>query len=475
MFEGEGNNTLLSHSRTPSPSKLSSSIKQCRQKCEKEFHNQLSSLQKEIAESDETSTDALLLTNSSTRIRSRDAFMLMALWMERYPYPQPLTNAAKPTGCVLVTPQERIISLQHNGEAHAIVRALLFSNIDPRGCDIYVSRFPCALCTKIMIQANIRKCYYFPASEWEMHSDPSQDSSSPLRHHGGSPTKTNRSASPIKIASAEDLEEARSSKNKISISRLIQNNTTALTLYIPQWDHAETLNPTPVFEQFTEYWHLDQKLGTSPGIASRWPTILSKFRRTMVAISRLQKKYDVSVRSQTINEAAFSPLDLFIEGSPKLSPPHIRHAIILAHIAARRTDDPKVGVGAIIMKRDASRYISVGWNGYPKKSQHLDYPSKGADDSVEDEELKYDYILHAEQNALLWRSPPGCDLSDAILISTKMPCDECSPMVYDSGIRTIYSNRQSLKSADDPARFRGLSYDNCNLLIKEVYVFDQTT
>ena len=83
--------------------------------------------------------------------------------------------------------------------------------------------------------------------------------------------------------------------------------------------------------------------------------------------------------------------------------------MVMAHIAARRTDDPKLGVGCLIVVR--GKYTSVGWNGYPKKcivhatmaidahhffvGQHLDYPQAGADDSVEDEELKYDYILHS--------------------------------------------------------------------------------
>lgn len=107
------------------------------------------------------------------------------------------------------------------------------------------------------------------------------------------------------------------------------------------------------------------------------------------------------------------------------------------------------------------------------QAQHLDYPQAGADDSVEDEELKYDYILHAEQNALMWRNPPGYRLtSSTTLVSTKMPCDECSPMISDLGITQIYTNRQTIKRLDDPARYRGLSYDKCHRLLRDVFVFD---
>lgn len=40
--------------------------------------------------------------------------------------------------------------------------------------------------------------------------------------------------------------------------------------------------------------------------------------------------------------------------------------MILAHIASKRTDDPKIGVGAVLVYADGT-YGSVGWNGYPKK------------------------------------------------------------------------------------------------------------
>ncbi len=52
--------------------------------------------------------------------------------------------------------------------------------------------------------------------------------------------------------------------------------------------------------------------------------------------------------------------------------------MVLAHIASRRTDDPKVGVGSVIIHAD--RYVSVGWNGFPRKAQNWDYPHGGADD-----------------------------------------------------------------------------------------------
>ncbi|KAI8853815.1 hypothetical protein BC829DRAFT_381423 [Chytridium lagenaria] len=222
-----------------------------------------------------------------------------------------------------------------------------------------------------------------------------------------------------------------------------------MTLFIPQWDHGEIsedmtefhlepitiLDPsptTPLPMVPSSPWSIDASIGTAAGIARRWDTIMMKFRRTCLALRMLQEKYAVGVRvwhaaeeqarafaaaaAASANEAE----DLWKETTPPELPVWARHAMVLANIAARRTDDPKLGVGCVLV--EDGRYVSVGWNGYPKRAQHLDYPQAGADDSVEDEELKYDYILHSEQNGLLWRNPTGSRIKGGWLICTKMPC-----------------------------------------------------
>lgn len=109
-----------------------------------------------------------------------------------------------------------------------------------------------------------------------------------------------------------------------------------------------------------------------------------------------------------------------------------------------------------------------------KKAQWLDYPKAGADDSLEEDELKYDYILHAEQNALLWRNPQGVRLNThSKMVTTKMPCDECSPILYDCGISTVVTNIQLPKSPDDPSRLKGLTYEKIHTLMENISTFDK--
>jgi tRNA(Arg) A34 adenosine deaminase TadA len=58
--------------------------------------------------------------------------------------------------------------MESTGESHAIIRAIMNAQIEAKNCDVYVSRFPCATCTKMMVQSGINRVYYFPAQYWEM-------------------------------------------------------------------------------------------------------------------------------------------------------------------------------------------------------------------------------------------------------------------------------------------------------------------
>jgi hypothetical protein len=290
----------------------------------------------------------LLKTNSSSRIRSRDAFMLMSMWMESFPHAPPKTNDSRPTGCLLVSPQDRILVMEHSGESHAIVRAILKSTIDPLGCDIYVSRFflsnsryPCSLCnpisltfyslgTKLMVQAGIRKCYYFPSKDWELQSSTTE---SPQRKYGDRK---------LSNKDEEDVYE----KNVKSVQRLILNNTTALTLYIPQWDDEEFLsdvNSSSTGARFPEYWQLDASLGSRIGIKDRWETIQQKFKNTQLAISMLDTIYSVPIRRQSIKKGGIRGEDCLEEGEAEDMPEIVKviyaEILILArdHLGAYRS------------------------------------------------------------------------------------------------------------------------------------------
>jgi dCMP deaminase len=76
------------------------------------------------------------------------------------------------------------------------------------------------------------------------------------------------------------------------------------------------------------------------------------------------------------------------------------------------------------------RVVSMGYNGFPR----------GVDDSPErlnDRDLKYPIIIHAERNALLFaqRDLHGCRLYSWPV----MPCISCASMIIQVGITEVVS------------------------------------
>jgi len=112
------------------------------------------------------------------------------------------------------------------------------------------------------------------------------------------------------------------------------------------------------------------------------------------------------------------------------------HLMKLAFFLAERTDDPRKGVGAVIINRD-KEIVGLGWNGFPIKSLYGEFPRAADKDPPVGgrADKKYPYIIHAEQNALLMRNTKN--IVDATLVVTKTPCDDCTPMIEMQGIKTV--------------------------------------
>ena len=111
-----------------------------------------------------------------------------------------------------------------------------------------------------------------------------------------------------------------------------------------------------------------------------------------------------------------------------------------AKIFAECSTAVRLHVGAIVVKDD--RIISIGYNGMPS----------GWDNACEDKIWNAqdgDYtlktkpeVLHAESNAIskLARSSESGD--GATMFITHSPCLECAKLIYQSGIKKVYFNKQ---------------------------------
>lgn len=103
----------------------------------------------------------------------------------------------------------------------------------------------------------------------------------------------------------------------------------------------------------------------------------------------------------------------------------------VALLASQRSKDPSTQVGACIIDAN-NRILSTGYNGFPKGCSDDDFPWN-RDESLG--ETKYNYVVHAELNAILNAS--GKELSGSVLYVGLFPCNECTKAIIQSGIKEV--------------------------------------
>lgn len=97
--------------------------------------------------------------------------------------------------------------------------------------------------------------------------------------------------------------------------------------------------------------------------------------------------------------------------------------------AAARSKDPNTKVGAVIYDYSTGS-MHFGYNGFPK----------GVDDLVTrwERPTKYEYVIHAEENAILKALQGHADISSSALFVTHKPCHKCMRLVAQVGIKQVY-------------------------------------
>ena len=106
----------------------------------------------------------------------------------------------------------------------------------------------------------------------------------------------------------------------------------------------------------------------------------------------------------------------------------------LAEFIAAWSHDPSTKVGAVIVDKDR-RIVSTGYN-------CLARGVKDTSDRLDNREVKYKIILHAEENAIMFskQNLEGCSL----YVSSMPPCSHCASLIIQSGIKTVYTWKQDI-------------------------------
>lgn len=103
----------------------------------------------------------------------------------------------------------------------------------------------------------------------------------------------------------------------------------------------------------------------------------------------------------------------------------------VALLSAKRSKDPATQVGACVVNDD-NRIIGIGYNGFPRGCSDDEFPWGKTDENELNN--KYPYVVHAEANAILNSTK---DLKGARVYVTLFPCNECSKLLIQSGIKKV--------------------------------------
>jgi len=101
-------------------------------------------------------------------------------------------------------------------------------------------------------------------------------------------------------------------------------------------------------------------------------------------------------------------------------------ALGMATHVAKLSKDPSTQVGAVIF--DAKRrLVSAGYNGFARGV--LDTPER-----LNDRDVKYRLVLHAEQNAIMFATAP---LGGCTMVVTHPCCAKCAALIIQAGIARV--------------------------------------
>lgn len=101
----------------------------------------------------------------------------------------------------------------------------------------------------------------------------------------------------------------------------------------------------------------------------------------------------------------------------------------LAHTVAKKSKDPSSKVGCVVIGPD-KEIRSTGFNGF----------ARGVRDDrarYNDREQKYNYVVHAELNAVCHAARIGHSLKGCTLYVTLPPCHSCANAIIQSGVAVV--------------------------------------
>ncbi|XP_056312618.1 cytidine and dCMP deaminase domain-containing protein 1 [Danio aesculapii] len=394
------------------------------------------------------------------RLSKANLFTLLSLWMELFPKRevcQQENDAAGVSGLVVVH-ESRVLGLHcSSAQLHAGQVAVVKHGPRLKNCELYFSRKPCSTCLKMLINAGVSRISYWPGdAELSLLSESlHHSSSSPLQEAILDATAAERLKSnsrphisvllqPLDCTVLQFLDET--SQNADFLGKIAADNPERDIgdIYRREfWNNSDNFSEKFFISDEERHKYVLNKMGLENFCME--PNF-SNLRQHMRNLIRILASVASSVPA-LLEDYGFFMREPVGMRSPALPQDVIRHCVIQARLLACRTEDPKVGVGAVIWAEGNQSQcdgtgqlylVGCGYNAYPVGSQYAEYPQMDHKQE-ERQNRKYRYILHAEQNALTFRSAEIKAEENTMMFVTKCPCDECVPLIGCAGIKQIYT------------------------------------
>ncbi|XP_068123369.1 cytidine and dCMP deaminase domain-containing protein 1 isoform X2 [Hyperolius riggenbachi] len=391
------------------------------------------------------------------RLSKVNLFTLLSLWMETFPSPEDNENKKqaliKKTGLVVVG-NMKIIGLHcSSSELHAGQIAVIKHGSRLKDCDLYFSRKPCSACLKMIVNAGVNRISYWP-------SDPEISLQQEIC------SQSDNGDARLDAKAVERLK----SNSRAHVCVLLQ----PLACYMMQFVEETSLKcdfvqkiarREPDFPVSTFYDYRQERIKEYEALFLVSSEDMHKEILRLMGLENLcEDPYFFTLR-QNMKELVlilatvassvprYSDFGFYLsntsnENHPNLTQETARHCLIQARLLAYRTEDHKIGVGAVIWaERNNSSwdcdgtgslyFLGCGYNAFPVGSEYADFPHM--DDKQQDREIrKFRYIVHAEQNAITFRCRKIKPDEKSMIFVTKCPCDECVPLIKGSGIKNIF-------------------------------------
>lgn len=116
----------------------------------------------------------------------------------------------------------------------------------------------------------------------------------------------------------------------------------------------------------------------------------------------------------------------------------LKFIILAKTIAEIFSKDPSTKVGCVITG-EGNEILTTGYNGFPRGVTD-------SEDRFEDRATKYKFTCHAEANAIYNAARTGAMLDGSTAYITFPPCGECSKVMAQAGIRTVYIDAECLST-----------------------------